>query len=80
MPNSALQRLTKMNAQFPVFFRVTCPKSKKKTYVGVLEFVAEEGNCYIPGWVFYFAISISCFIDDETSRSRRRRYCYCDLL
>lgn len=51
LPNSALQRLTKMNVQYPMFFRVTVPSTKKKTFCGVLEFVAKEGSCYIPGWV-----------------------------
>lgn len=28
------------------------PSAGKLTYCGVLEFVAEEGNCYIPKWMF----------------------------
>jgi len=24
---------------------------KKKSYCGVLEFIAEEGKCYLPGWM-----------------------------
>jgi ubiquitin fusion degradation protein 1 len=34
------------------------------THVGVLEFVAEEGRCYLPHWV---SPSISTNVDDEHS-------------
>lgn len=32
-------------------FRLVNPQLKKKTYCGVLEFVAEEGTCYLPYWM-----------------------------
>ena len=51
MPHSALLRLTKMMVSYPMLFRVTAPVQKQKTYCGVLEFVAEEECCYLPGWV-----------------------------
>ncbi len=51
MPNSALVRLTSMQVMFPMFFRLTTPKSHRRTFSGVLEFVADEDCCYLPGWV-----------------------------
>jgi len=32
-------------------FRIVNPTMKKKTYCGVLEFIAEEGKCYLPNWM-----------------------------
>ena len=35
-----------------MIFCLQNPLLSKQTYCGVLEFVAEEGNCYIPKWMF----------------------------
>ena len=35
-----------------MIFCIQNPLLGKLTYCGVLEFVAEEGNCYIPKWMF----------------------------
>lgn len=51
LPQSALQRLTSMNVQFPMYFRLTTPKTHRRTFCGVLEFTAEEEACYLPGWM-----------------------------
>lgn len=32
-------------------FRIVNPVMKKKTFCGVLEFIAEEGRCYLPNWM-----------------------------
>lgn len=32
-------------------FRIVNPVMKKKTFCGVLEFIAEEGRCYLPYWM-----------------------------
>ena len=36
----------------PMIFCLQNPTLGKLTYCGVLEFVAEEGCCYIPQWMF----------------------------
>lgn len=40
-----------MNVSFPFYFRLTTPKTRRRTFSGVLEFVAEEECCYLPGWM-----------------------------
>jgi len=40
-----------MNVQFPMYFRLTTPRTHRKTYCGVLEFTAEEESCHLPGWM-----------------------------
>ena len=37
--------------EYPMLFEVTNTKQKKSTHCGVLEFVAEEGVCYLPYWM-----------------------------
>ena len=41
-----------MQVQFPMFFKLTVASKGRSTHCGVLEFVAEEGKCYLPGWVY----------------------------
>lgn len=40
-----------MNVMFPMYFRITTPKTHRRTFCGVLEFTAEEECCYLPGWM-----------------------------
>eukprot|EP00826_Nyctotherus_ovalis_P022293 TRINITY_DN1732_c0_g1_i1.p2 TRINITY_DN1732_c0_g1~~TRINITY_DN1732_c0_g1_i1.p2 ORF type:complete len:205 (+),score=51.18 TRINITY_DN1732_c0_g1_i1:259-873(+) len=40
-----------MNVMFPMYFRLTTPKTHRRTFSGVLEFTAEEECCYLPGWM-----------------------------
>lgn len=35
-----------------MIFRVSSTLNNKATYAGVLEFVAEEGSCVLPDWMF----------------------------
>lgn len=53
LPSSALQELFPLlnsKTKDPMIF---CLKNGAKiTYCGVLQFVAEEGLCYIPNWMF----------------------------
>ncbi len=51
LPPSALTRLTQMTVSSPFLFRMTAPSKMRKTFCGLLEFVAEEECCYLPGWV-----------------------------
>ena len=51
LPTSALHELAHLHISYPMMFRVVNPALKKKTYCGVLEFVAEEGTCYMPYWM-----------------------------
>lgn len=51
MPPSALEQLTRLNINYPMLFKLTNKKTHRKTHCGVLEFVADEGNVYLPLWV-----------------------------
>ncbi|KAI1710575.1 ubiquitin fusion degradation protein UFD1 domain-containing protein [Ditylenchus destructor] len=53
LPNSALDQLTRLNVQYPLLFRIQNPdpNHQRVTHAGVLEFMAEEGKCYMPTWM-----------------------------
>uniref|UniRef100_A0A1B0B4Q8 Ubiquitin fusion degradation protein 1 homolog n=1 Tax=Glossina palpalis gambiensis TaxID=67801 RepID=A0A1B0B4Q8_9MUSC len=51
MPASALDSLTRLNIEYPMLFKLTNVKESLYTHAGVLEFVAEEGKCYLPYWM-----------------------------
>ncbi|KAK0408653.1 hypothetical protein QR680_004075 [Steinernema hermaphroditum] len=53
LPNSALDTLIRLNIQYPMMFKITNinPDHQKATHCGVLEFLAEEGRCYVPSWM-----------------------------
>jgi ubiquitin fusion degradation protein 1 len=51
LPPSALDKLARMNVEYPMLFEVTSCDSGKRTHCGVLEFSAEEGYCYMPHWM-----------------------------
>lgn len=48
MPVSCVGRL---NITYPMLFKLTNKNSDRMTHCGVLEFVADEGICYLPHWV-----------------------------
>ncbi|CAD7960024.1 unnamed protein product [Amoebophrya sp. A25] len=50
LPPSALDSLARSNIQYPMLFEIS-NGSSQRTHCGVLEFVAEEGTCYIPYWM-----------------------------
>lgn len=55
MPPSALEHLTRLNINYPMLFKLSNKKTNHVTHCGVLEFVADEGNVYLPLWVtLYF--------------------------
>jgi len=49
IPVSILDTLITMEVQYPLTFEIVTNQSK--THCGVLEFTAEEGNCFIPIWI-----------------------------
>ncbi len=51
LPPSALDKLSRMNVDYPMLFEITNNFIGKKTHCGVLEFSAEEGWCYMPFWM-----------------------------
>ena len=40
-----------LNIVYPMVFKVTNSSNGLATHCGVLEFTAEEGRAYLPGWV-----------------------------
>jgi ubiquitin fusion degradation protein 1 len=53
LPTSALDELSRKNVQLPMMFQLTSATTSLSTHVGVIEFVANEGLCYVPHWVRY---------------------------
>ncbi|KAI5452316.1 ubiquitin fusion degradation protein [Naganishia albida] len=53
MPPSALASLTSLDIEGPWTFNLKNPKnpSALSTHAGVLEFIGEEGCCYLPAWM-----------------------------
>jgi ubiquitin fusion degradation protein 1 len=52
LPPSALDRLSQLgDLDFPMLFNIENVKEKTKTHCGVLEFIADEGVCYLPYWM-----------------------------
>lgn len=51
LPPSALDKLARMNVEYPMLFEISSDSVDKKTHCGVLEFSAEEGWCYMPFWM-----------------------------
>lgn len=51
LPPSALDKLARMNVEYPMLFEAASVESGKRTHCGVLEFSAEEGYCYMPHWM-----------------------------
>lgn len=43
--------LGRLNITYPMLFKLTNKNSDRMTHCGVLEFVADEGICYLPHWV-----------------------------
>lgn len=53
LPPSALVSLTQLELESPWTFQLRNPKNPTllETHAGVLEFIADEGCCYLPYWV-----------------------------
>jgi len=51
LPPSALDMLTRLHIEYPMLFELSNRAVGRKMHCGVLEFVAEEGICYLPFWM-----------------------------
>uniref|UniRef100_A0A1B0BHY1 Ubiquitin fusion degradation protein 1 homolog n=1 Tax=Glossina palpalis gambiensis TaxID=67801 RepID=A0A1B0BHY1_9MUSC len=51
MAPSALDTLTRFNVEYPMLFKLINVEKERQSHAGVLEFVADEGNCYLPFWM-----------------------------
>lgn len=51
LPSSALDRLSRMNISYPLLFSAENVADGMRSHCGVLEFTAEEGRVYLPGWM-----------------------------
>lgn len=54
LPQSVLGEISKGVMPQPMIFRINSMRTKKTTYVGVLEFVAPEDTCILPLWVIFY--------------------------
>ncbi|KAM3142305.1 hypothetical protein pb186bvf_005714 [Paramecium bursaria] len=53
LPSSFLQQLIDVKQNGPMIFRIQSTQNDSRfTYVGVLEFIANEGECIVPTWLF----------------------------
>lgn len=50
-PHALLFVSGRLNITYPMLFKLTNKNSDRMTHCGVLEFVADEGICYLPHWV-----------------------------
>jgi len=51
LPPSALDHLARLNIQYPMLFEVSNTTTSRRSHCGVMEFIAEEGTCYLPYWM-----------------------------
>uniref|UniRef100_UPI00358E14E3 ubiquitin recognition factor in ER-associated degradation protein 1 n=1 Tax=Myxine glutinosa TaxID=7769 RepID=UPI00358E14E3 len=51
LPPSALDQLSRLNVSYPMLFKLRNTRAERETHCGVLEFVADEGKCYLPYWM-----------------------------
>ncbi|XP_075920816.1 LOW QUALITY PROTEIN: ubiquitin recognition factor in ER-associated degradation protein 1 [Petromyzon marinus] len=51
LPPSALDQLSRLNITYPMLFKLTNARADRSTHSGVLEFIADEGKCYLPYWM-----------------------------
>jgi ubiquitin fusion degradation protein 1 len=61
LPQSALDKLARLQITYPMLFEVTSTTTGMRTHVGVLEFIAEEGCCHIP----YFIMQNLCMQEGD---------------
>lgn len=62
-----------MHVEYPMLFRAENKREGTSTHCGVLEFIAQEGMCYMPHWV---RLRLLHFL--EVLR-RWPRYCFASL-
>ncbi len=51
LPSSALDALARRAVELPMLFQIENPATGQRSHCGVMEFIADEGMCYMPHWV-----------------------------
>jgi len=51
MPPSALESLSRLNISYPMLFKIENKAKQRASHTGVLEFIADEGKVFLPGWM-----------------------------
>eukprot|EP00742_Colponemidia_sp_Colp-10_P001220 GILJ01001313.1.p1 GENE.GILJ01001313.1~~GILJ01001313.1.p1 ORF type:complete len:272 (+),score=25.92 GILJ01001313.1:49-864(+) len=51
LPSSALEQLARLHITYPMLFQIANPIVDRKTHCGVMEFIADEGTCFMPYWM-----------------------------
>ncbi|KAF8820138.1 ubiquitin fusion degradation protein UFD1CY [Cardiosporidium cionae] len=51
LPQSALHLLARLNISWPMLFEISNAVKDRTTHSGVLEFIADEGCCFMPYWM-----------------------------
>jgi len=51
MPPSALESLSRLNISYPMLFKIENKDKQRSSHTGVLEFIADEGKVFLPGWM-----------------------------
>ena len=51
LPETALDQLTRQQVDYPMLFQIRSLSNDRRTHVGVFEFTAQEGTCYVPSWI-----------------------------
>jgi ubiquitin fusion degradation protein 1 len=75
LPQSLLAELIQWNSTNPMIFRITAERSERVTHVGVIEFTAEEGKCYMPHWLMQnLALQEGDLIRLQTANLPKARY------
>jgi hypothetical protein len=49
--NEVVEPAASMHVEYPMLFRIENRKAIRHSHCGVLEFIAQEGMCYMPQWV-----------------------------
>lgn len=63
LPASVLAEVSQGAMPHPLIFRINSMRTKKTTYVGVLEFTAPEDTCILPLWVRLSSENYSKLLD-----------------
>lgn len=51
LPSSALDALARRAVELPMLFQIENPATGQRSHCGVMEFIADEGMCYMPHWM-----------------------------
>jgi len=76
LPSSALHHLAQLKIEYPMLFELRNKQLRElRTHCGVLEFVAEEGYCYVPYWMMkLLALEEGDFISVRSAKLPRGTY------